>query len=94
MDSRTGTVVEAWLSMAGTDAENTPLPTETALRSFAAQAGLESLGDWAAPADSPLRLRPLQRERRCAHHRLDPPPTPTRIMSVLRRFRQTAGTTA
>ena len=30
MDSRTGTVVEAWLSMAGTDAENTPLPTETA----------------------------------------------------------------
>ena len=33
--------------------ENTPLPTETALRSFAAQAGLESLGDWAAPADSP-----------------------------------------
>ena len=23
------------------------------LRSFAAQAGLESLGDWAAPADSP-----------------------------------------
>lgn len=53
MDSRTGTVVEAWLSMAGTAAENTPLPTETALRSFAAQAGLESLGDWAAPADSP-----------------------------------------
>lgn len=53
MDSRTGTVVEAWLSMAGTDAENTPLPTETDLRSFAAQAGLESLGDWAAPADSP-----------------------------------------
>lgn len=53
MDSRTGTVVEAWLSMDGTDAENTPLPTETALRSFAAQAGLESLGDWAAPADSP-----------------------------------------
>lgn len=53
MDSRTGTVVEAWLSMAGADAENTPLPTETALRSFAAQAGLESLGDWAAPADSP-----------------------------------------
>lgn len=53
MDSRTGTVVEAWLSMAGTDAENTPLPTETALRSFAAQAGLESLGDWAAPAGSP-----------------------------------------
>ena len=52
MDSRTGTVVEVWLSMAGTDAENTPLPTETALRSFAAQAGLESLGDWAAPADS------------------------------------------
>ena len=32
---------------------NVPLPTETALRSFAAQAGLESLGDWAAPADSP-----------------------------------------
>ena len=53
MDSRTGTVVEAWLSMAGNAAENTPLPTETALRSFAAQAGLESLGDWAAPADSP-----------------------------------------
>ena len=92
MDSRTGTVVEAWLSMAGTDAENTPLPTETALRSFAAQAGLESLGDWAAPRRQPLRLRPLQHERRCAHHRLDP--TPTRITSVLRRFRQTAGTTA
>ena len=73
MDSRTGTVVEAWLSMAGTAAENTPLPTETALRSFAAQAGLESLGDWAAPRRQPLRLCPLQRERRCAHHRLDPP---------------------
>ena len=53
MDSRTGTVVEVWLSMPMADAETTPLPDETALRSFAAQAGLESLGDWAAPADSP-----------------------------------------
>ena len=64
MDSRTGTVVEAWLSMAGTDAENTPLPTETALRSLAAQAGPDSPGDCAAPAarpDPPLHLPGLRR---------------------------------
>ena len=72
MDSRTGTVVEAWLSMAGTDAENTPLPTETALRSFAAQAGLESLGDWAAPADSPYGCA-LYSTNGGALIRLDPP---------------------
>lgn len=36
-----------------TDAAETPLPGADALRSFAAQAGLESLGDWAAPESSP-----------------------------------------
>ena len=37
------------------DAEALPLPDEPALRAFAAQAGLESLGDWAVPADSAYR---------------------------------------
>lgn len=36
-------------------ADALPLPDETALRAFAAQAGLESLGDWAVPADSAYR---------------------------------------
>ena len=44
MDSRTGTVVEAWLSMAGTDAENTPLPTETAPNPLVSDAAY-TLGD-------------------------------------------------
>ncbi len=52
IDSRTGAVVEAWLSMPAVDAENTALPDEAALRAFAAQAGLESLGDWATPTGS------------------------------------------
>ena len=55
MDSRTGAVVEVWLSLPAGDAEALPLPDETALRAFAAQAGLESLGDWAVPADSAYR---------------------------------------
>lgn len=55
MDSRTGAVVEVWLSLPAEDAEALPLPDETALRAFAAQAGLESLGDWAVPADSAYR---------------------------------------
>lgn len=55
MDSRTGAVVEVWLSLPAGDAEALPLPDETALRAFAAQAGLESLGDWAVPADSTYR---------------------------------------
>ena len=55
MDSRTGAVVEVWLSLPAEDGEALPLPDETALRAFAAQAGLESLGDWAVPADSAYR---------------------------------------
>lgn len=53
MDSRTGTVVEAWLSMAGTDAENTPLPTETALRSFCRPGRTGKPRRLGRPADSP-----------------------------------------
>ena len=52
MDSRTGAVIEVWLSLPAEDIDRAHLPDETALRAFAAQAGLESLGDWAAPADS------------------------------------------
>lgn len=52
IDSRTGAVAEVWLSMPAADIENTALPDEAALRAFAAQAGLESLGDWATPADT------------------------------------------
>lgn len=55
MDSRTGAVVEVWLSLPAEDAEALPLPDENALRAFAAQAGLESLGDWTVPADSTYR---------------------------------------
>lgn len=53
MDSRTGIAVEVWLSLPAAMAADTAMPGEDALRQFAAQAGLESLGDWAAPADSP-----------------------------------------
>ena len=53
MDGRTGMVVEVWFSLPAADAAETPLPGADALRSFAAQAGLESLGDWAAPESSP-----------------------------------------
>ena len=52
IDSRTGAVVEVWLSLPAADIENTALPDETALHAFVAQAGLESLGDWTAPADT------------------------------------------
>ena len=55
MDSRTGAVVEVWLVAAGRGRRGAALPDETALRAFAAQAGLESLGDWAVPADSAYR---------------------------------------
>ncbi len=94
IDSRTGTVVEAWLSMTGTDAENTPLPTETALRSFAAQAGLESLGDWGRPPSTAPTAAPSTARTAVRSSPPRPTPTPTRITSVQRRFRQTAGTTA
>ena len=53
MDSRTGAVIEVWLSLPAADIDRVHLPDETALRAFAAQAGLDSLGDWAVPADSP-----------------------------------------
>lgn len=53
MDSRTGAVIEVWLSLPAEDVDRAQLPDETALRAFAAQAGLESLGDWAVPTDSP-----------------------------------------
>ena len=53
MDGRTGMIVEVWFSLPAADAAETPLPGADALRSFAAQAGLESLGDWAAPESSP-----------------------------------------
>ena len=52
IDSRTGTVVEVWFSLPADSAPPVQLPDEDALRAFAAQAGLEGLGDWAAPADS------------------------------------------
>lgn len=53
MDGRTGMIVEVWFSLPAADAAETPLPGADALRSFAAQAGLESLGDWAVPESSP-----------------------------------------
>lgn len=52
IDSRTGTVVEVWFSLPADSAPPVQLPDEDALCAFAAQAGLEGLGDWAAPADS------------------------------------------
>lgn len=45
IDSRTGTVVEVWFSLPADSAPPVQLPDEDALRAFAAQAGLEGLGD-------------------------------------------------
>ena len=42
MDSRTGAVVEVWLSLPAGDAEALPLPDETALRAFAAKTAKRS----------------------------------------------------
>lgn len=69
MDSRTGVVTQLWISAprageaeaAGGEAavlvesadSAPPTPDESALRAFAAQAGLETLGDWAVPENSP-----------------------------------------
>lgn len=53
MDSRTGVVTQLWIS-APQEGETAPAaPDETALRAFARQAGLENLGDWAVPDNTP-----------------------------------------
>lgn len=46
MDSRTGAVVQVWISAPRQGDAPPPAPDEMGLRAFAAQAGLESLGDW------------------------------------------------
>lgn len=53
MDSRTGVVTQVWVS-APRQGESTPAaPDEAGLRAFADQAGLENLGDWAVPEQTP-----------------------------------------
>lgn len=53
MDSRTGVVTQVWVS-APRQEETTPsAPDEAGLRAFAKQAGLENLGDWAVPEQTP-----------------------------------------
>lgn len=53
MDSRTGVVTQVWVS-APRQGETTPAaPDEAGLRAFADQAGLENLGDWAVPEQTP-----------------------------------------
>lgn len=56
VDSRTGAVTEVWFSLPAAAAQQVHLPDEAALRAFAAQAGLESLGDWAADDRYPCAL--------------------------------------
>lgn len=53
MDSRTGVVTQVWVSTPR-QGENAPVaPDEAGLRAFADQAGLENLGDWAVPEQTP-----------------------------------------
>ncbi len=73
MDSRTGTVVEAWLSMAGTDAEKHPAAHRDRPAQLCRPGRTGKPRRLGRPRRQPLRMRPLQHERRCAHHRLDPP---------------------
>ncbi len=53
MDSRTGVITQLWISAPRTGDTPPPAPGEDALRAFAAQAGLENLGDWAVPENCP-----------------------------------------
>lgn len=53
MDSRTGVVTQLWISAPRKGDTPPPTPDEAALRAFADQAGLETLGDWQVPANSP-----------------------------------------
>lgn len=53
MDSRTGVMTQVWISAPRQGEEAPPAPDEAGLRAFAAQAGLESLGDWAVPDETP-----------------------------------------
>lgn len=53
MDSRTGVITQVWVS-APRQGEAIPAsPDEAGLRAFADQAGLENLGDWAVPEQTP-----------------------------------------
>lgn len=73
MDSRTGTVVEAWLSMAGTCRGKHPAAHRDRPAQLCRPGRAGKPRRLGRPRRQPLRLRPLQHERRCAHHRLDPP---------------------
>ena len=53
MDSRTGVVTQLWISAPRQGDEPPPTPGEEALLAFADRAGLENLGDWAKPENSP-----------------------------------------
>lgn len=53
MDSRTGVVTQLWISAPRQGDTPPPAPDEEALRAFADQAGLENLGDWQVPSNSP-----------------------------------------
>lgn len=52
LDSRTGAVTQLWISIPQQEGTMPPTPSEAGLRAFAAQAGLESLGDWEEPENS------------------------------------------
>ena len=68
MDSRTGVMTQVWISAPRQGEEAPPAPDEAGLRAFAAQAGLESLGDWAVPDETPYSPCAVQPERTGAHH--------------------------
>ncbi|EFB77452.1 hypothetical protein [Subdoligranulum variabile] len=53
MDSRTGVVTQLWISAPREDDTAPAAPDEAGLRAFADLAGLESLGDWAVPDQTP-----------------------------------------
>lgn len=53
LDSRTGVVTQVWISAPQQEGDPPPVPGEEGLRAFAVQAGLEALGDWAVPENSP-----------------------------------------
>lgn len=53
MDSRTGVVTQLWVSAPQGGEQSPAVPDETSLRSFAELAGLENLGDWAVPENTP-----------------------------------------
>ena len=53
MDSRTGIITQVWISAPRQDDNPPPAPDEAGLRAFAAQAGLDTLEDWAVPDNTP-----------------------------------------